>query len=75
MIGYITGFTEEKMKEIKENPYYAKKYASFIAEADKWVTKEPPRIKYSQMHLVESTGNRSIYEQSWYEYLRGTRYL
>ena len=75
MITYITGYSEAKMQEIKENPYYAKKLACIIAEADKWMTKEPPRIKYSEMHLVETTGNRSIYEQHWYEYLRGTRYL
>ncbi len=75
MIGYITGFTEEKMKEIKENPYYAKKLANLIAVADEWTTKEPPRIKYSEMHMVETTGNRSIYEAAWNSYLSATRYL
>ena len=75
MIGYITGLTEEKMKEIKESPFYAKKYAKFIAAADEWVTKEPPRIKFSEMHLVNTTGNRSIYEAAWGQYLAGVRFL
>ena len=61
MIGYITGFTEEKMKEIKESPFYAAKYKNFIAAADEWITKDPPRIKFSDFHMVVTTGNRSIY--------------
>ncbi len=75
MIGYITGFTEEKMKEIKESPFYAKKYANFIAEADKWITKDPPRIKFSDFHMVVTTGNRSIYEGVWFEHLSCLGYL
>ena len=62
MIGYITGFTEEKIKEIKENPYYAKKLANLISASDDYIASDPPRIKYSELHLVETTGNRSTYE-------------
>ena len=75
MIGYITGFTEEKMNEIKESPFYAKKYAKFIAAADEWITKDPPRIKFSDFHMVVTTGNRSIYEKAWLMHLSALQYL
>ena len=75
MIGYITGFTEEKMKEIKESPFYAQKYAKFIAAADEWITKDPPRIKFSDFHMVVTTGNRSIYEKAWFMHLSALQYL
>ncbi len=75
MIGYITGFTEEKIKEIKENPYYENILTRIIAGADEWVTKDPPRIKFSEMHLVVTTGNRSIYEGAWFKHLSALNYL
>ena len=68
MIGYITGFTEEKLEQIAKDPYYSKKVKKIIEYADAKLLEEPARIKYSEMHLVETTGDRATYENVIIDY-------
>ena len=68
MKSYITGFNEEKLQEIKTHPYFEKKREELRSRAEKYFETEPPRFKFSDMHLFVTTGNRTNYERVYNEY-------
>ena len=53
--------TAEKLNEIRNHPYFATWRKNVIEAAEKYLTEEPPRIKYSKMHSYYVTGHRTDY--------------
>ncbi len=68
MKSYITGFSEERIEAIKKDPYFSARIENVIKKADLYLESEPQRIKFSDMHLFVTTGNRSNYEKVYNEY-------
>ena len=68
MNGYITSWTDENIELIKTHPYYAKKLEAIKSQAEEYLKTEPGRIKFSDMHLFVTTGNRSTYEGVYFDY-------
>ncbi len=68
MKSYITGFTDEKIEQIKRDPYFEKKLELIKKKAENQLEAELPRIKFSDMHQFVTTGNRSNYEKAFGEY-------
>ena len=62
MESYITGFSRENLKKRAKDPYFEKQMKALKERAEKYLETEPRRIKFSDMHLFETTGNRSQYE-------------
>lgn len=76
MIGYITGWTPEKIEEIRTSPYFAKQVEAVRKNAEFMLANEPQRLKFSDMHMFETTGNRSVYEKVFNDYFaRLTTYM
>ena len=55
-------FTPEKIEQIKTHPYYEGLVDGILKQAEVNMTTEPPRIKFSQIHLYVTTGNREIFQ-------------
>ncbi len=60
--------TEEKISEFRTHPYFSKLRDNIVERAEKYMTTDPTRIKFSDMHLVVTTGNRYIFENIQGEY-------
>lgn len=61
-------FNKEKIEQIKTHPYFEGLVDAILKQADKNVSTEPPRVKFSQIHLYETTGNREIFQKVHGEY-------
>ena len=61
-------FTEEKLDEIRTHPYYKPALDGIRARAEKFLATDPPRIKFSQIHLYATTGNRSVFQNVYSNY-------
>ena len=68
MESYITGFSREAIKKIATEPYFEAKLKAVRERAETFLNTEPRRIKFSDMHLFETTGNRSQYETARGDY-------
>ena len=68
MKAYITGFTEEKIEQIKTHPYYSMKVEALKKYVEDSLLTEPKRIKFSDIHLFVETGNRSVYQDVYFNY-------
>lgn len=55
-------FNSAKIEQIRNHPYYAKLRDSVIKRAEYYIENDPPVIKFSKIHLYETTGNREIFE-------------
>ncbi len=55
-------FNPEKIEQIRNHPYYAKLRESVIKRAEYFMDNDPEVIKFSKIHLYETTGNREIFE-------------
>ena len=55
-------FNPEKIEQVKTHPYYAKLRESVLKRAEYFMENDPPVIKFSKIHLYETTGNREIFE-------------
>ena len=69
MKAFVTGFTEEKLNEVRTHPYFAAKLEAMKKHAETLLEQEPPRFKFSQLHLFVTTGNRSEYEKVYNNYI------
>lgn len=56
-------FTPEKIEQIKTDPYFAGLVDGILKQAEINMTTDPPRIKFSQIHLYVTTGNREIFQK------------
>lgn len=68
MESYITGYSREKLRARAKDPYFANQIKALKERAEKYLETEPRRIKFSDMHLFETTGNRSLYEAARGDY-------
>ena len=63
-------FNDEKLEQVRTHPYYASMREETIKKADEILATEPPRIKFSKIHLYATTGNRAVFENDYFEYFR-----
>ncbi len=68
MKSYITGFSDEKIGQIKKDPFFEKMLEAFKKKAEELLEKEPRRIKFSDLHLFVTTGDRSRYQSAYGDY-------
>ena len=68
-------FNDEKLAEIRNHPYYAGARAELISKADAMLESEPPRIRFSKMHLYVTTGDRATYETDYFAYFERLKTL
>ncbi len=61
-------FTDEKFEQLRTHPYFADDIKKFSKIAEEFLHTEPPQIKFSAMHLFETTGNRSVHESVYFNY-------
>ena len=68
MANLFREFNEEKVKEIKNHPYFAGLVPAILKQAEAFMAKEPERIKFSMIHLFATTGNRIIFQRVYENY-------
>ena len=68
-------FTEEKLTEIRNHPYFKVAREKTIEKADEMLVTEPPRVRFSQIHLYATTGNRSEFETVYFHYCNRMNHL
>ena len=61
-------FTPEKIEQIKTHPYFEGLVDAIIKQAENNIVTDPPRIKFSQIHLYVTTGNREIFQNVYGSY-------
>ena len=61
-------FNKEKIEQIKNDPYFEGLVPAVLKQAEEYMASEPQRIKFSQMHLFVTTGNREIYQKVYSDY-------
>ena len=61
-------FNEQKWEQVRTHPYFAKHIAKAKARAEEKLKTEPPRMKFSDLHLFKETGDRSISGKAHGEY-------
>lgn len=67
-------FTPEKLEQVRTDPYFAGIVKSVLKKAEDCINTEPPIVKYSQIHLYETTGNREIFQRVHSNYELRMRY-
>lgn len=55
-------FNEEKWEQVRTHPYFAKTVEAITKHAEDLLKTEPPRVKFSDIHLFVTTGNRSKFQ-------------
>jgi len=58
------GFTKEKWQRIKTDEYFAPLRSSTVTLAQKYISEPPAQIKFSEMHLFVTTGDRATYHRA-----------
>lgn len=58
----FTEFNDEKWEQVRKHPYFAKTVEAITARAEDMLASEPPRVKFSDIHLYVTTGNRSKFQ-------------
>ena len=61
-------FTPEKIEQIKTHPYFEGLVDDIIKQAEQNMKTDPPRIRFSQIHLYVTTGNREIFQNVYGSY-------
>ena len=61
-------FTEEKWQQIMTHPYYKSCLESIVEKSEKYLANDPPRIKFSDMHIYFVTGSRQPFMGIFREY-------
>ena len=59
---------EEKWEQVRTHPYFKKMRESIIEKTEKLLVTDPPRLKYSRLHMYADTGERMAYQNEYYEY-------
>lgn len=62
-------FNEEKWQQIIKHPYYQPIIEKIKSKSEEFLSSEPPRIKFSDMHLYFTVGSRQPFEANRDEYL------
>lgn len=61
-------FNEEKWEQIRNHPYYAPAVAVIRERTEEMLRTDPLRVKFSEIHLFATTGNRKIFERVYGDY-------
>ncbi len=61
-------FTEEKWNQVRNHPYFASSVKKICQKAEKYIETEPPRIKFSEIHLYAVTGDRVTFQNVYSNY-------
>ncbi len=61
-------FTEEKWEKVRTHPYFANTVKTITERAERFLKTEPPQIKFSEIHLYVTTGNRTVFQKVYGEY-------
>ena len=68
MAKLFTEFNETKWEQVRTHPYYAPAIAALTVKTEELLQTEPPRIKFSDIHLFAVTGERKTFERVYNEY-------
>ncbi|MBQ9115716.1 MAG: heparinase II/III family protein [Clostridia bacterium] len=63
-------FNDEKWEQVRTHPYYAKLRETLAKNTEHYLVTDPPRVKFSQIHLFATTGDRSVFQAVYYDYQR-----
>lgn len=63
-------FNEEKWAEITTHPFYKPIIEDIKKKSDEFISCEPPRIKFSDMHIYFTEGSRQPFEKNREEYVQ-----
>ncbi len=66
-------FTDEKLEQVRTHPYFAVAKEALIKKADDMLENEPPRIRFSKIHLYVTTGDRATFENDYFHYFDRAR--
>lgn len=55
-------FNDEKWEQVRTHPYYAKLREGAAKKTEEYLATEPPRVKFSDIHLFATTGNRTVFQ-------------
>lgn len=61
-------FNDEKWEQVRTHPYFSKAIESITRRAEDMLKTEPPRVKFSDIHLFVETGNRSVFQNVYSDY-------
>ena len=61
-------FNKEKIEQIKTDPYFEGLVPAILKKAEEYMSIEPKRIKFSEIHLYVTTGNREIFQAVYEDY-------
>ncbi|MBO5788559.1 MAG: heparinase II/III family protein [Clostridia bacterium] len=61
-------FNEQKWEQVRTHPYFKKHIAQIKERAEAFLATDPPRMKFSDMHLFVTTGDRSVSGKVYNEY-------
>lgn len=61
-------FNDEKWAQVRTDPYFAPHIEAIRNRAENYLLTDPPRIKFSEIHLYATTGNRSVFESVYSNY-------
>ncbi len=63
-------FTDEKWEQVRNHPYFTKTVSTIKNRAEAYLITDPPRIKFSDIHLFVTTGDRMIFQSVYTNYQR-----
>ena len=66
---------DEKLNEIRNHPYYKEIREKIIEKADEILATPLPRIRFTEIHMYVTTGNRNIFQSNYNKYHYGMEYL
>ena len=66
-------FTDEKLEQVRNHPYFAAAKVALLNKADGMLENEPPRIRFSKIHLYVTTGDRATFENDFFHYFDRVR--
>ena len=61
-------FTEEKWDQVRTHDYYAKVRADIVSLAESYMKIDPPRVRFRDIHLFVTTGNRTVFQEVYRNY-------
>ncbi len=61
-------FNQEKIEQIKTDPYFEGLVPAILKQAEDYINSDPPRIKFSHIHMFVTTGNREIFQSVYGNY-------
>ncbi|MBQ9115717.1 MAG: heparinase II/III family protein [Clostridia bacterium] len=61
-------FNDEKWEQVRTHPYYAKLREGIAKKTEEYLATDPPRVKFSDIHLFATTGNRTVFQYVFNDY-------